>query len=40
MTSPLPWKFGNTREGEKIILSANEKYVCSVQIRRSPNDKL
>jgi len=36
MTSPLPWKVGEGSDDQKIILSANEKYICSIQIWQTP----
>jgi hypothetical protein len=36
MTSPLPWKVGECSDDQKMILSANDKYVCSVQIWQTP----
>ena len=36
MTSQLPWKVGECSDDQKMILSANDKYVCSVQIWQTP----
>jgi len=32
------WKFGNTSEGEKMILDENDRYVGSVQIHQTPRN--
>jgi hypothetical protein len=34
--SQLPWKFRNTSDDQKMILSENEKYICSIQIWQTP----
>lgn len=36
--TPGPWGFGNTHEGQRLILgeNGNDRYVCNVQIHQMP----
>jgi hypothetical protein len=32
--TPGPWRFGNTGPEQRMILDANDNYVCSIQIKQ------